>query len=56
MNILKRLQPETLGSKSSVAIIVTVAFLLELIFLVEYFFARKGIPKRWSTGLRPSCA
>lgn len=43
MNILKRLQPETLGSKSSVAIIVTVAFLLELIFLVEYFFARKGI-------------
>ena len=30
-------------SKYSLAIIVTVAVLLELIFVVEYFFARKGI-------------
>ena len=41
--ILKKLWPEALRSKSSVAIIVTVAVLLELIFIVEYMFARKGI-------------
>ena len=43
MNILKKLRPNTLRSKSSVAIIVTVAVMLEAIFIVEYMFARKGI-------------
>lgn len=43
MNFLKNLWPNTLRSKSSVAIIVTVAVLLEIIFIVEYLFARRGI-------------
>ena len=43
MNIFKKLRPETLGSKSSVAIIVTVAVLLELITTILYLFARRGI-------------
>ena len=43
MNILKKLRPKTLRSKSSVAIIVTVAILLELISTIQYMYARKGI-------------
>ena len=43
MNFPKSFWPNTLRSKSSVAIIVTVAVLLEIIFIVEYLFARKGI-------------
>ncbi|MBO7069403.1 MAG: SpoIIE family protein phosphatase [Bacteroidaceae bacterium] len=43
MNFLKKLLPEALRSKSGVTIIVTVAVLLEIIFIVEYLFARKGI-------------
>lgn len=43
MNFLKKLRPETLSSKSSVAIIVIVAAMLELIFIVDYWFASKGI-------------
>lgn len=42
-NLLKKLRPETLRSKSSVAIIVTVAVLLELISTIQYMFARRGI-------------
>ena len=42
-SILKKLWPKTLRNKSSVSIIVTVAVLLELIFIIEYMFARKGI-------------
>ena len=42
-DVLRKLWPESLRSKSSVAIIVTVAVLLEIIFIVEYVFARKGI-------------
>ena len=43
MNILKKLWPKTLRSKSSVAIIVTVAILLELISTIQFLYARKGI-------------
>ena len=43
MNILKRLRPETLRSKSSVAIIVTVATMLQLISTGEFLFVRKSI-------------
>ena len=43
MGVLRRLRPETLRSKSSVAIIVTVAVLIELISTGQYLFARKGI-------------
>ncbi|MBQ6191025.1 MAG: SpoIIE family protein phosphatase [Bacteroidaceae bacterium] len=43
MNILKKLWPKTLRSKSSVAIIVTVAVLLELISTIQFLYARKGI-------------
>lgn len=45
MNFANKLWFQTLRSKSSVAIIVTVAVLLELIFIVEYMFARRGIRK-----------
>lgn len=40
---LGKLYPKTLRSKSSLAIIVTVAILLELIMTGQYLFARKGI-------------
>ncbi|MCR5181342.1 MAG: SpoIIE family protein phosphatase [Bacteroidaceae bacterium] len=40
---LQKLRPESLRSKSSLAIIVTVALLLELIMAGQYLFARKGI-------------
>ena len=43
MNILRKLWPKTLRSKSSVAIIVTVAVLLELISTIQFLYARKGI-------------
>ena len=43
MNILKKLRPKTLRSKSSVAIIATVAILLELISTIQFLYARKGI-------------
>ena len=43
MNILKKLRRETLRTKSGIAIIVTVALLLEAISTVQYMFFRKGI-------------
>ena len=43
MNLLRKLRPETLRTKSSVAIIVTVALMLQVISTVQYMFARKGI-------------
>ena len=42
-SVISKLWPESLRTKSSVAIIVTVAVLLEIIFIVEYVFARRGI-------------
>ena len=43
MNILKKLRRETLRSKSGIAIIVTVAVLLEVISTVQSMFVRKSI-------------
>lgn len=43
MNILKKLRPETLRAKSTLAIIVTVAVLIEIISATQYWYARKGI-------------
>ena len=43
MNFLKKLRPESLRSKSSVAIIVTAAVLVELTAGIQYWFAREGI-------------
>ena len=43
MKILQRIWPNTLRFRSSVAIIVTVAVLLELISGIQFFYARKGI-------------
>ncbi len=43
MNLLRKLRPETLRSKSSVAIIVTVAAMLQLISTGEFLFVRKSI-------------
>lgn len=43
MNILKKLRPETLRTKSTLAIIVTVAVLIEIISATQYWYARKGI-------------
>jgi sigma-B regulation protein RsbU (phosphoserine phosphatase) len=43
MNIKRKLWPEALRSKSGIAIIVTVAVLLELISTIQFFYARKGI-------------
>ncbi|MBO4451469.1 MAG: SpoIIE family protein phosphatase [Bacteroidaceae bacterium] len=40
---MKKLRPETLRSKSSVAIIVTVAVLIEVILIIQFVFARNGI-------------
>ena len=42
-SILKKLWPKTSRAKSSIAIIVIVAVLLEFILIVEYLFASKGI-------------
>lgn len=43
MKIKRKLWPEALRSKSGIAIIVTVAVLLELISTIQFFYARKGI-------------
>lgn len=43
MKILQKIWPNTLRFRSSVAIIVTVAVLLELISGIQFFYARKGI-------------
>ena len=42
-SILKKLWPKTSRARSSIAIIVIVAALLEFILIVEYLFASKGI-------------
>ena len=41
--ILKRLKPESIRSKSGLAIIVTAAVLVEVTSAVQYLFARQGI-------------
>ncbi|MCR5820325.1 MAG: SpoIIE family protein phosphatase [Bacteroidaceae bacterium] len=43
MNIIKKLRPESLRSKSTLAIIITVAVLIEVISAVQYWYAREGI-------------
>ena len=43
MNILKKIKPETLRSKSGWAVMVTAAVLLEVTIAVQYLFTRRGI-------------